>query len=279
MPDHRKAGDDSAPPNLPEGWAWAPLGEREALVRQGGAGRPSGRPYLSLEHLESDTTRILGHGRGRDVNSTKTVFRSGDVLYGKLRPYLNKVCIPAFDGICSTDVWSFRSRRTSTAATLCGFLNQREVVEYRTITRRASNCRASASTGSSRLVSHGTARRAASNRHCNRSPGREGRQCACAPVTSRARHPEALPPVRPRRRLLGATDGGVAGCPGRLGSARDLLQRRNCGNAARNTKRSGRLWGAGVVPELTVDERESLPDSWAWTKVRVCQPPSAETHI
>jgi type I restriction enzyme, S subunit len=33
-------------------------------------------------------------------------------------------------------------------------------------------------------------------------------------------------------------------------------------------RRAGRLWGAGVVPELTDEQRESLPDSWTWAKVR-----------
>jgi len=33
-------------------------------------------------------------------------------------------------------------------------------------------------------------------------------------------------------------------------------------------KRAGRLWGAGVVPGLTEQERLSLPGPWAWTKVR-----------
>ena len=35
------------------------------------------------------------------------MFRAGDVLYAKLRPYLNKVCVPDFDGICSTDILVF----------------------------------------------------------------------------------------------------------------------------------------------------------------------------
>ena len=33
-------------------------------------------------------------------------------------------------------------------------------------------------------------------------------------------------------------------------------------------KRAGRLWGAGVVPELTEEERDSLPETWIWSKVR-----------
>ena len=41
------------------------------------------------------------------VESLETVFRRGDILYGKLRPYLNKVGIAPCDGICSTEIWAF----------------------------------------------------------------------------------------------------------------------------------------------------------------------------
>jgi type I restriction enzyme, S subunit len=35
-----------------------------------------------------------------------------------------------------------------------------------------------------------------------------------------------------------------------------------------NPRRAGRLWGAGHVPDLTDEERLSLPDGWVWAKVR-----------
>ena len=63
--------------------------------------------YISLEHIKSGTNRILDYGSTDDVKSTKSVFSSGDVLSGKLRPYLNKVCRPDFDGVCSTDILMF----------------------------------------------------------------------------------------------------------------------------------------------------------------------------
>ena len=37
---------------------------------------------------------------------------------------------------------------------------------------------------------------------------------------------------------------------------------------SRPKRRAGRLWGAGVVPELTDEEKESSPELWIWTKVR-----------
>jgi type I restriction enzyme S subunit len=61
-------------------------------------------PYIGLEHIDRDLGTISGQGTASDVRSTKSVFRKGDLLYGKLRPYLNKVWMAQFDGVCSTDI-------------------------------------------------------------------------------------------------------------------------------------------------------------------------------
>ena len=116
---------------LPEGWARAALCE---LVKPSSEKvEPSEWPeatYLSLEHIEPQTSAILGRGRGSDVNSTKAVFHAGDVLYGKLRPYLNKVVVPDFDGICSTDILVFRPQPWLDPRFLKYFLSTPAVVEF-----------------------------------------------------------------------------------------------------------------------------------------------------
>jgi len=43
----------------------------------------------------------------QEIDSLKTRFVAGDILYGKLRPYLNKVGIAPQDGVCSTEIWAF----------------------------------------------------------------------------------------------------------------------------------------------------------------------------
>src|SRR5690242_16151995 len=96
--------------SAPEGWVTTTVGQvtapsAERFEPTGAAGVP----YLSLEHLESNTHRIIGRGDSSQVRSTKSVFRKGDVLYGKLRPYLNKVAVADFDGVCSTDILVFPS--------------------------------------------------------------------------------------------------------------------------------------------------------------------------
>lgn len=61
--------------------------------------------YLGLEHIESNTGKIFSNKElGKNILSAKNIFKKGDILYGKLRPYLNKVAEPDFEGICSTDI-------------------------------------------------------------------------------------------------------------------------------------------------------------------------------
>ncbi len=131
--DLARAGDlrDASSDALPEGWAATTFGEISLPSKE--KMEPDqwpDAPYLSLEHVESQTGRIIGFGCARDVISTKTVFRAGDVLYGKLRPYLNKVCIPERDGICSTDLLVFPRSKWLESRFLLWFLLKAEVVEF-----------------------------------------------------------------------------------------------------------------------------------------------------
>ena len=54
-----------------------------------------------MNHVESHTTRLLGSVAASAMKSPAVCFRQGDVLYGRLRPYLNKVALPNFDGLAS----------------------------------------------------------------------------------------------------------------------------------------------------------------------------------
>ncbi|MCC6222249.1 MAG: restriction endonuclease subunit S [Thermoleophilia bacterium] len=67
-------------------------------------------PYLGLEHLETGKRTPAGWGSSDETASLKTRFRAGDVLFGKLRPYLRKVAVADHDGVCSTEVLVLRPR-------------------------------------------------------------------------------------------------------------------------------------------------------------------------
>ncbi|WP_321873612.1 restriction endonuclease subunit S [Burkholderia ubonensis] len=66
---------------------------------------------LELEDIEKDTSKIVGRfsfGERRS-KSAKNHFIKGDVLYGKLRPYLNKVVVADSDGLCTTEIIPIKS--------------------------------------------------------------------------------------------------------------------------------------------------------------------------
>ena len=62
------------------------------------------RPYVGLEHLAQGRPALLGWSPAGSATSAKTVFCTGDVLFGKLRPNLRKAAAAPFDGLCSTDI-------------------------------------------------------------------------------------------------------------------------------------------------------------------------------
>lgn len=75
-------------------------------------------PYVGLEHIGSGSPKLARFGDSSAVASTKFRFYAGDVLYGKLRPYLDKAVLAEIDGICSTDILVLRP----TSALCSGFL-------------------------------------------------------------------------------------------------------------------------------------------------------------
>ena len=68
--------------------------------------------YVGLENIESQTGKFVGTVDCdiRNVKSLKRIFKKGDILFGKLRPALNKVAFASFDGICSTDIIALRAK-------------------------------------------------------------------------------------------------------------------------------------------------------------------------
>lgn len=67
--------------------------------------------YIGLENIVSNTGEITGTTSIEisELKSTKSLFQKDDILFGKLRPNLNKVWYASFDGICSTDILVLRA--------------------------------------------------------------------------------------------------------------------------------------------------------------------------
>ena len=116
---------------LPEGWVEVELGEvwRESRSRVRPADIAPAK-YIGLEHVEGGTNRIIGHKSSEDVKSTVAVFSTGDVLYGRLRPYLNKVIRPRTPGVASTEFLVFKESPALANALLIYLLSSSDIVGY-----------------------------------------------------------------------------------------------------------------------------------------------------
>ncbi len=66
--------------------------------------KPDELPYLGLENIESKTGKLLLDNPVENVESTVGLFSKGNVLFGKLRPYLAKVVFVDFRGVCTTEL-------------------------------------------------------------------------------------------------------------------------------------------------------------------------------
>ncbi len=64
---------------------------------------------IELESLSQDSGELLSTFDSKNQKSIKNVFTSGDVLFGKLRPYLKKYYLANFDGVCSSEIWVLKS--------------------------------------------------------------------------------------------------------------------------------------------------------------------------
>ncbi len=101
------------PHELPANWRWVALGT--VFLYDAGAKREpkSLDPslwLLELEDVEKETGRLVARSSvaDRESKSTKSEFQVGDILYGKLRPYLTKVLVADAPGYSTTEIVAIR---------------------------------------------------------------------------------------------------------------------------------------------------------------------------
>ncbi|MBO4859760.1 MAG: restriction endonuclease subunit S [Treponema sp.] len=101
--------EDEIPFDVPEGWAWCRLGEICDYGKCINVDTKELKPedwILDLEDIEKESGKIIKFitFSERKSESTKHKFFKGQVLYSKLRPYLNKVVIAPKDGFCTSEI-------------------------------------------------------------------------------------------------------------------------------------------------------------------------------
>lgn len=105
--------DDEIPFEIPESWKWVKLGN----ISTYGYTKQKISPKdiennmwtLDLEDIEKGTGNILNRvfASERNITGDKVVFKKGNILYSKLRPYLLKILIAPDDGICTPELVPF----------------------------------------------------------------------------------------------------------------------------------------------------------------------------
>lgn len=110
-----------------EGWKKVRLGDVCAIQKTKHNGDPL--PYVGLEHIESDTGRFVGSIAPLEVRSSTFRFSPYHVLYGRLRPYLNKVMLPNFEGHCSSEIFPLKPSEALDRRFLYYWITQHSVVK------------------------------------------------------------------------------------------------------------------------------------------------------
>lgn len=121
---------EEQPYPIPENWCWTRLKVLvEASKEKTNDFSNGDTKYVGLEHIEKDGG-IIGYSSATEVKSLKAIFHVGQILYGKLRPYLNKHDIAGFEGVCSTDILVFDTKNCADSRYVNYFFNQRYFIEY-----------------------------------------------------------------------------------------------------------------------------------------------------
>lgn len=94
---------------LPEGWKWVKLGNVITISNETVDEFTGEEIYIGLENLEKNGG-LIEYGDSKKISSMKNVFHDNAILYGKLRPYLNKHYVVDMEGICSTDISVFYAK-------------------------------------------------------------------------------------------------------------------------------------------------------------------------
>ncbi len=126
---------DEVPFEVPEGWVWCRLGEISNYGKCQNVNVNTIKDSewtLELEDLEKDTAKILSFHTisSRPLKGTRHKFSKGDVLYSKLRTYLNKVLVARDNGYCTTEIIPVRFFENINSDFMCHLLRSQYFLDY-----------------------------------------------------------------------------------------------------------------------------------------------------
>lgn len=89
---------------------------------------------IELEHINQVTGSINGFVFSEEQKSIKNSFRKGDVLFGKLRPYLKKYWLAEFDGVCSSEIWVLKTKKNISSEYLYQIVQSNKFIQTANVT-------------------------------------------------------------------------------------------------------------------------------------------------
>jgi type I restriction enzyme S subunit len=108
-------------------WEIKKLGEMSEIEKKRNSHKDI--PFIGLEDIESNTSTFLGSKEPRKVKSSSFYFNQEHILYGRLRPYLNKVLLPDFEGHCSTEIFPIKTKPLLNKKFLFYWVTSDEIVQ------------------------------------------------------------------------------------------------------------------------------------------------------
>lgn len=131
-------------PEIPIGWQLGTFGNIAENIRRGTNPKDIDpeMPYIGLEHMPRKSIELSDWGRAADVTSNKFAFKTGEILFGKLRPYFHKVGVAPLDGVCSTDVLVISPKSPEYFGLMLGHASSVDFVNFVDAASEAQKCRA-----------------------------------------------------------------------------------------------------------------------------------------
>lgn len=87
-------------------------------------------PYIALEHMPRRCIALSDWGTAEGLESNKFRFKTGEILFGKLRPYFHKVGVAPVAGVCSTDIVVVAPRSSHWFGFVLAHISSVPFVEY-----------------------------------------------------------------------------------------------------------------------------------------------------
>ena len=125
---------------VPEGWEVRRLGDiaRETRRSVNPEKINPETPYIGLQHIPRKSIALSEWGMAGEVKSTKLSFKSGEILFGKIRPYFHKVCVAPLDGVCSSDTIVISPKDSDYFSIVLACVSSEEFVNHATQTSQGT---------------------------------------------------------------------------------------------------------------------------------------------